>query len=187
VKRSLVLTALSLAALTLVGCAATAVTPGPVVAGEARLPTASDVWVKAVPELMDGTGMTGLFGVFENSTDEDISIVGGTTDPALTLTPLETHEVLSNSAGEMVMQKVAGGIVIPAHGSVTLSPGGYHVMFLDLLRPIAVGEDVSATITFSNGTTLDVTAVSRDISNAQESYNPHTDTGATPMPTMNMG
>jgi copper(I)-binding protein len=172
-KRTLALATLTLAALALVGCApATAETP--LATDEASIvPTASEVWLKAVPELMDGTGMTGLFGVFENSSDEDIMILGGTADPALTLTKLDAHEVVQNDAGEMIMQETEGGIIIPAHGSVTLKPGGYHVMFWDLLKPIAVGDDVVVTINFSNGTSLDVTAVAREIANANETYDPN--------------
>lgn len=183
-KRAVALATLTLAALTLVGCAPAASKPAetPV----AVVPTASDVWIKAVPELMDGMGMTGLFGVFENSSDEDIAIMGGTADPALTLTKLDAHEVIHNDAGEMVMQETKGGIVIPAHGSVTLKPGGYHVMFMDLIKPIPAGSDVVATINFSNGTSLEVTAVAREIANAQESYDPNADTGATPAPSSTM-
>jgi copper(I)-binding protein len=174
-KRAVALAALTLAAFSLVGCSTAA--PAPVeTTAAAIVPTATDVWVKAAPELMDGTGMTGLFGVFENSSDEDIMILGGTADPALTKTKLDAHEVVKNDAGEMVMQETEGGIVIPANGSVTLKPGGYHVMFWDLLTPIAVGDDVVVTINFSNGTSLEVTAVARDIANANETYDPNADT-----------
>jgi copper(I)-binding protein len=174
----------TLVALALAGCAPAM--PSAAEEPAAISPTASDVWIKAVPQVMGDMGMTALFGVIENSSDEDIMIVGGTADTSLTLTPLQTHETATNDAGEMVMQEVKGGIVIPAHGSVTLKPGGYHVMLLDLLKPIAVGADVVATINFSNGTSLEITAVARDIANAQESYDPNADTGATPAPSSTM-
>jgi copper(I)-binding protein len=174
-KRTLAFATLTIAALALVGCTPAAEVPAE--ASAAVTPTASEVWIKAVPELMDGMAMTGLFGIFENSSDEDIMILGGTADPALTLTKLDAHEVVQNDAGEMVMQETEGGIVIPAHGSVTLKPGGYHVMFWDLIKPIAVGDDVVVTINFSNGTSLEVTAVAREIANANETYDPNADTG----------
>lgn len=174
-KRTVALATLTLAAFSLVGCSTATSVPAETTAA-AVVPTASEVWVKAVPELMDGMGMTGLFGVFENSSDEDIMILGGTADPALTQSKLDAHEVVQNDAGEMIMQDTKGGIVIPANGSVTLKPGGYHVMFWDLLTPIAVGDDVVATINFSNGTSLEVTAVAREIANANETYDPNADT-----------
>jgi copper(I)-binding protein len=147
----------ALAALALVGC--TPAAPQPVT------PTASDVWVKAIPELMDGMAMTGVFMTLQNPSDQDIKLVGATnTTEGLTKTPLEIHEVVKGDDGEMKMQKVEGGIVIPAKGSVTLKPGGYHVMYWDLLKPIPVGSHVTLTLNFSNNTTLDVDAVARDIS-----------------------
>lgn len=160
--RRLSLVAVAIAALALVGCAPAT--------SEPVAPTASDVWIKAQPELMDGMAMTGLFGTFENPTDEDITILGGVADQQWTDTKLDAHEVVKNDAGEMVMQEAKGGIVIPAHGSVTLKPGGYHVMFWDLKKPIAVGDTVKATIEFSNGTSIEVDAVAREIANANEHY-----------------
>jgi copper(I)-binding protein len=149
--------AIALAALALVGCSS--VTPEPVA------PTASDIWIKAVPELMDGMAMTGVFMTLENPTDEDIELVGATnTTQGLTKTPLEIHEVVKGDDGQMKMQMVEVGIVIPAKGSVTLKPGGYHIMYWDLLKPIPVGGHVTLSLEFSNDTTLDVDAVARDIS-----------------------
>lgn len=156
VQRGLSLVAVVIATLSLAGCA-----PAP---AEPVAPVASDVWIKAVPDLMDGMAMTGMFATFENPTDEDIAIIGGVTDTELSDTALEAHEVVKNDDGDMVMQEADGGIIIPAHGSLTLKPGGYHVMFWDLKKPIAVGDTVKATIEFSNGTSVDVEAVARDIS-----------------------
>jgi copper(I)-binding protein len=114
---------------------------------------------------MDGMAMTGVFMTLENPSEEDISLVGATnTTEGLTETPMEIHEVIMGDDGEMKMQMVEGGIVIPAGGSVELKPGGYHVMYWDLLKPIPVGSNVTLTLEFSNGTTLDVDAVARDIS-----------------------
>lgn len=156
-KRGLSLVAVAIAALALVGCA-----PAP---AEPAVPTATDVWIKAVPELMDGMAMTGVFMTLENPSDEDIELVGATnTTEGLTKTPLEIHEVVKGDDGAMKMQMVEGGIVIPANGSVTLKPGGYHVMYWDLLKPIPVGSHVTLTLKFSNDTSVDVDAVARDIS-----------------------
>jgi copper(I)-binding protein len=147
----------------------------PAASGPQIVPTVSQPWVKAVPELManmkmagmtmDDMNMTALFGVFSNSSDKTIYILGGTADAALTDSKLDAHEVVKGADGKMMMQEVKGGIPIPAHGSVTLKPGSYHVMFWKLKKPITVGETVPVTINFSNGTSLKVDAVSRDIAN----------------------
>ena len=167
-KLGLTFVAVIVSALALVGCAPAA--------SEPVTPTATDVWVKAVPELMDGMAMTGVFMTLENPSDEDITLVAATnTTDGLAETELEVHEVVKNDAGDMVMQKAAGGIVIPAKGSVTLKPGGYHVMYRDLLKPIPVGSTITLTLEFSNGTTLPVEAVAREIANANETYDPEAD------------
>ena len=168
IKRGLSLASIIVAALALVGCAPA--TPEPVT------PSATDVWVKAVPELMDGMAMTGVFMTLENPSDEDITLVGATnTTEGLTESPLEVHEVVKNDAGDMVMQEAKGGIVIPAKGSLTLKPGGFHVMYWDLLKPIPVGSTITLTLEFSNGTTLPIEAIAREIANANETYDPEAD------------
>jgi copper(I)-binding protein len=76
----------------------------------------------------------------------------------------------------MIMQEVAGnGILIPAGGSVVLKPGGYHVMYLGLLETIPVGSTIALTLEFSNGSTLKVEPVAREIANANETYDPSMD------------
>jgi copper(I)-binding protein len=126
----------------------------------------TDPWVKAMPELMKDMNMTALFGVVANPTDETIYLTGGTAiDAKLTQTKLDAHEVVKGDDGKMKMQEVKDGIPVPAHGSVTLKPGSYHIMFWDLKKPIAVGENIEVTLNFSNGSTLKVTAVARDIAN----------------------
>lgn len=42
-------------------------------------------------------------------------------------------------------------IVVPAHGSVTLKPGGDHVMVLGLRSPLKAGTAFSVTFALSNG------------------------------------
>jgi copper(I)-binding protein len=59
--------------------------------------------------------------------------------------------------GGMTMREVSG-IDIPAGGSVSLEPGGYHVMLLDLKAPLTEGETVSITLTFENAGTVEVEA-----------------------------
>jgi periplasmic copper chaperone A len=41
------------------------------------------------------------------------------------------------------------GIAIPAHGSASLEPGGYHLMLSNLKAPLALGQAVPLTLTFA--------------------------------------
>lgn len=168
-KKLLALLISAFSLLALAGCAPAE--------SEVSAPTASDVWVKAVPELMDGMGMTGVFMTLENTSSEDVYLTGAVSaTDGLTEDALEVHEVVKNDSGEMVMQEVEGkGIPIPAQGTVELKPGGYHIMFTSLLMPIEVGSTIEITLEFSNGTTRKVEAVAREIANANEKYTPETD------------
>ncbi len=169
-KRGISVLAVVVAALALVGCAPSASDPG--------APTASDVWIKAVPELMNGSGMTGVFMTLENTSSEDVTLVAAkNTTEGLTETPLEVHEVVKNDAGEMVMQETANGILIPANETVTLKPGGFHIMYVKLMEPIPVGSTVTLTLEFSNGTELPIEAIAREIANGNETYDPDADAG----------
>jgi len=49
----------------------------------------------------------------------------------------------------MKMSEVEGGLVIPAGQSVTLAPGGFHIMFMDLQQPLVEGSMVPVTLTFA--------------------------------------
>ena len=43
--------------------------------------------------------------------------------------------------GVMKMAKLKDGLNIPAHGTVRLAPGGYHIMFTHLTKPLDEGRD----------------------------------------------
>lgn len=78
----------------------------------------------------------------------------------------------------MVMREKQGGLVIPAHESHSLDPGGDHLMFMDIAAPVTAGQTVDLTLTFDDGSTQDVEAQVRDFSGNQENYDP----GSTDMP-----
>ncbi len=59
----------------------------------------------------------------------------------------EIHEV-SMTDGVMRMKLAAGGLEVPAGGTLTLKPGSYHLMFMDLKRPLKQGETFPGSLTF---------------------------------------
>ena len=50
----------------------------------------------------------------------------------------------------MKMAQMTNGLDIPAHGTILFAPGGYHMMFTDLTKPLTKGERVQATLTFAH-------------------------------------
>lgn len=64
-------------------------------------------------------------------------------------------------SGMMTMQEVSA-IAIPAGETVSLEPGGFHVMLLDLAADLEVGDSIEVTLSFSNGYEETVTAEVRE-------------------------
>ena len=67
----------------------------------------------------------------------------------------ELHE-MAMDGDVMKMREVVGGIVIAAGETVTLKPGGLHLMFMGMQRQLNVGESYPATLTFEKAGTIDV-------------------------------
>lgn len=154
--------ALALAAtLALSGCAGAAA-PTSSVTPEADAFSTSDVWVKAAD-----AGMSAGFGELRNDGDTDLTVVSATS-PATSA--MELHETVQNESGQMVMRPVEGGFVIPAHGAITLEPGGNHLMFMDVTSPLLVGDETTITLTFSDESTAEITAPVKEFAGANETY-----------------
>lgn len=116
-------------------------------------------WAKAGEK----DGMTGFFGTLNNPGNTDLVITGLTTDSAGVV---ELHEV--TSAG--VMQQIEGDVVIPAGGSLELAPGANHIMLMELNSDLLAGDEVTVTVSFDNGSSVDLTALVKDYSGANEDY-----------------
>ena len=63
---------------------------------------------------------------------------------------------MTMDGGVMKMRPVEGGLEIKPGESVTLKPGGFHMMFLDLKHPLEQGQTVRATLKFDRAGTIDV-------------------------------
>lgn len=58
--------------------------------------------------------------------------------------------------GVMQMRPVEGGLEIKPGETVTLKPGGFHMMLVNLKHPLEQGNSVKATLKFDNAGTVDV-------------------------------
>lgn len=124
--------------------------------------TVTDPWIKATDE-----SMTAVFGTLVNHTDEEITVVAASTEVAGLV---ELHEVVSDGSGGTVMQPKSGGFTIPAGGTHELVAGGDHIMVMELDRELSPGEEVDVTLELADGSTLDVTALVKPFSGADEEY-----------------
>lgn len=141
----------ALAALALTGCTSTGTMADHV--------TVTDAWVKE-PTM---PGMTGMFGMIENTGDAEVVLVGGSSPVA---GMVEIHESIAGGQ----MQELKGGLVIDAGKMATLEVGGNHVMLMELKGTLAVGDEVTVTLKFEDGSTLDVTAPVKSAAGGDESY-----------------
>ena len=105
-------------------------------------------WARATPK---GAEVGGAYMTIENKGAAPDRLTGGTSDFAT----VEIHEMKSEN-GVMEMREVIGGLDIPAHGSVALAPGGYHIMFTHLAHPLAKGDTIKATLTFEHAGPVEV-------------------------------
>ena len=69
------------------------------------------------------------------------------------------------------------GLPLPAGKSVELKPGGYHVMLIDLVKPLRPGEQVPISLTFlaadGRKSTVEVKAMVRELASRGGSAHKH--------------
>lgn len=68
---------------------------------------------------------------------------------------VEIHE-MSVTGGVMRMRHLAEGLPIPAGGTATLKPGGYHIMLIGLASPLKAGASLPLTLRFEKAGTVTV-------------------------------
>ena len=132
----------------------------------------SDPWVRASEYSDHVGGMTGVFMKIKNNGSEAITLVGGSAELA---GMVEVHEVVMQD-GEMVMQKIEGGISIEPGTTHVLEMGGDHVMLMDLKQAILAGDKVSVTLDFEGAEDVTLTdLVAKPSEGGDETY--HNESG----------
>lgn len=127
--------------------ASLAMSPG-AFAQNAGGPTIEHPWARATP----GQSKTGAAYLTIDGGASADKLVGVSTPVA---GKAEVHSSM-NENGVMKMRE-AGEIAVPAGQKVELKPGGYHVMLMDLKRPLKAGESFPMTLTFEKGGKREVT------------------------------
>ena len=136
--------------------------------------TVSDVWAH---ETTTATSNGSVYFTIENSTaivDKLMSVsvpnsfaksaqIHETTmsDSSTTMAMGEsTSSTMAGSSETMKMQQVSS-VTIPAGGTVTFAPGGFHVSLIGLAEPLKVGATFEVNLGFMNAGTIKVTATVR--------------------------
>ena len=107
-------------------------------------------WARATPA---GAQTGAAYMTLDNKASSTDRLTGASSDVA---DKLQIHEMTVVN-GVMQMRELAGGLPIPAGGSVTLKPGSYHIMLIGLKKPLTPGETFPLTLTFEKAGNISVT------------------------------
>lgn len=127
--------------------------------------TIGDPWVRATVGAED-TSMSAAFMTIDNDGEQDVTLVGASTEVAAMV---ELHE-MSMVDGAMAMQAMPDGLVVAAGRGKVLEPGGYHVMLMDLQGELAAGDEVELTLQFSDGSEQALTAPVKEFTEEEGHY-----------------
>jgi periplasmic copper chaperone A len=109
----------------------------------------SQPWARATPKgADDGAGYMTITN--KGTTPDRVSCVS---DDASSQCQIHS---MTMEGGIMRMRPVEGGLEIKPGQTVTLSPGGYHMMFVDLKHPLVQGQTVKVMLKFEHAGTVDV-------------------------------
>ncbi|MBL0141831.1 MAG: copper chaperone PCu(A)C [Betaproteobacteria bacterium] len=99
--------------------------------------TVSEAWVRGT---VPSQKVTGAFMKIKSS--EDAKLVSASS-PAAKI--VEVHEMAMK--GNVMTMRAIDALALPAGKAVELKPGGYHVMLIDLVKPLGKGDTVPVTLT----------------------------------------
>ncbi|MBS0301173.1 MAG: copper chaperone PCu(A)C [Proteobacteria bacterium] len=111
-----------------------------VVAPGAAPVEATGAWLRAAVPGQSATG-----GFMKLTAGVPLRLVGVST-PAAGVA--EVHEM--KMEGDVMKMRAISGLDLPAHQSVELKPGGYHLMLMNLKQPLAAGQQVPVTLSFQD-------------------------------------
>ena len=113
--------------------------------------TVQDAWFRALPAGLPAGG----YFIIRNQGSTDLAIIGATSGAC---GMLMVHQ--STNKGGMSGMGMLDRVALPAGGSVTFSPGGFHLM---CDRPsMNAGDKVPVVLKLSDGTSVAVTFTVRD-------------------------
>ncbi|MDB6079689.1 MAG: hypothetical protein JWO82_3436 [Akkermansiaceae bacterium] len=100
--------------------------------------TIADAWVRATVPAQKATG-----AFMKLTSKGDVKLVSATCDITKTV---EIHEMSMD--GEKMKMREVKAIDLPDGKTVSLKPGGYHVMLLDLPEQVKPGQEITFKLVF---------------------------------------
>jgi len=106
-------------------------------------------WARATPPSAPAGG--GFLKITNTGTAPDRLV--SASSPAADI--VQVHEMKMDGA-VMRMREVEKGLEIPAGGTVTLAPGGFHLMMMGLKGPLKQGTNVPVTLVFEKAGKIEI-------------------------------
>jgi periplasmic copper chaperone A len=106
-------------------------------------------WVPAPPNSAQVAG--GYLTLTNTGTVPD-TLIGGS---AAIAGRVEIHE-MSHEGGVMRMRELKAGLVVKPKETITLRPGGLHLMLIDLAQQPTVGKPFKGTLVFAKAGTVEI-------------------------------
>ncbi len=102
-----------------------------------------NAWIREAPP---GASMMAAYLTIDNGSDQDNALVG-VSSPTFPRIMMHRSETVDGIARMQHVERIA----LPAHGSVELAPGGYHLMMATPDPQPVAGERVALTLHFADG------------------------------------
>lgn len=105
-------------------------------------------------------GNGAVFATITNPTSSEDHLVSVSV-PSTIAKSAELHEVVT--VGDMMKMQQVPSIAVPANGSLQLKSGAYHVMLMELVAPLAVGQTFEMTLVLEHGGPITALVTVRDM------------------------
>jgi copper(I)-binding protein len=110
--------------------------------GEAGAISVSDAWALATAPTQANGAVYFTITSAAQDTLERVEVPGSIADHA------EMHATVTTATGASGMQELTAGVALDPGTAVTFTPGGMHVMLVDLVEPLAAGQTFDVTLEF---------------------------------------
>lgn len=126
----------------------------------------TDAWVRAT---MPGQPVGSAYMQIQSDADARLVGVSSSVVPRV-----EVHEMKMD--GDVMRMREVKAVDLPKGKTVSLEPGGFHIMLMNLKKPIAAGDVIPLTLVIESGgkqQTVEVKAEARAMGGAMQMQHPH--------------
>ena len=126
----------------------------------------TDAWARAT---MPGQKVSGAYMRIQSDADAKLISVSSPVVPRV-----EVHEMKMD--GDVMRMREVKAIDLPKGKAVSLEPGGFHIMLMNLSKPIAAGDVIPLTLVVESGgkqQTVEVKAEARAAGSAMQNHQHH--------------